>query len=36
LQREIMVRENKTRPTTWMVAHTGYITFARTMIGEKE
>jgi tRNA (adenine57-N1/adenine58-N1)-methyltransferase len=32
LQREIMVRENKTRPTTWMVAHTGYITFARTMI----
>lgn len=34
LQREIMVRENKTRPTTWMVAHTGYITFARTMIGE--
>lgn len=31
LQREIMVRENKTRPTTWMVAHTGYITFARTM-----
>ena len=34
LQREIMVRENKTRPTTWMVAHTGYITFARTMIGD--
>jgi len=34
LQREIMVRENKTRPTTWMVAHTGYITFARTMIAE--
>ncbi|MHA1951316.1 MAG: tRNA (adenine-N1)-methyltransferase [Candidatus Thorarchaeota archaeon] len=32
LQREIMVRENKTRPTTWMVAHTGYLTFARTMI----
>ena len=32
LQREIMVRENKTRPTTWMIAHTGYITFARTMI----
>ncbi len=30
-QREIMVRENKTRPTTWMVAHTGYMTFARTM-----
>ncbi len=29
LQREIMVRENKTRPTTWMVGHTGYITFAR-------
>jgi tRNA (adenine57-N1/adenine58-N1)-methyltransferase len=34
LQREIMVRENKTRPTTWMVAHTGYITVARTMIAE--
>ncbi len=31
LQREIMVRENKTRPTTWMVAHTGYMTFARSM-----
>lgn len=30
-QREIMVRENKTRPTTWMVGHTGYMTFARTM-----
>jgi tRNA (adenine57-N1/adenine58-N1)-methyltransferase len=36
LQREIMVRENKTRPTTWMVAHTGYITFARTMITDTE
>lgn len=32
LEREIMVRENKTRPTTWMVAHTGYMTFARTMV----
>jgi tRNA (adenine57-N1/adenine58-N1)-methyltransferase len=32
LQREIMVRENKTRPTTWMVGHTGYMTFARTMV----
>lgn len=31
LQREIMVREGKTRPTTWMIAHTGYMTFARTM-----
>ena len=31
LEREIMVRENKTRPTTWMVGHTGYITFARTL-----
>jgi len=30
LQREIMVRDNKTRPTTWMVGHTGYMTFART------
>ncbi|MFX0107716.1 MAG: tRNA (adenine-N1)-methyltransferase [Candidatus Hodarchaeota archaeon] len=29
LQREIMVREGKTRPTTWMVGHTGYMTFAR-------
>jgi tRNA (adenine57-N1/adenine58-N1)-methyltransferase len=36
LQREIMVRENKTRPTTWMVAHTGYITFARNMILEHQ
>lgn len=34
LQREIMVRENKTRPTTWMVGHTGYMTFARTMVVE--
>jgi len=34
-QREIMVRENKTRPTTWMVAHTGYMTFARTMTVEE-
>lgn len=34
LQREIMVRENKTRPTTWMVAHTGYMTFARSMAAE--
>jgi tRNA (adenine57-N1/adenine58-N1)-methyltransferase len=31
LQREIMVRENKTRPTTWMVGHTGYLTFARSI-----
>lgn len=31
LQREIMVRENKTRPTTWMIAHTCYLTFARTL-----
>ncbi len=35
LEREIMVRENKTRPTTWMVAHTGYMTFARTMTVEE-
>ncbi|MBN2227975.1 MAG: tRNA (adenine-N1)-methyltransferase [Candidatus Thorarchaeota archaeon] len=34
LEREIMVRENKTRPTTWMVAHTGYMTFARKMVEE--
>lgn len=34
LQREIMVRENKTRPTTWMVAHTGYLTFARALANE--
>ncbi|MHA1959656.1 MAG: tRNA (adenine-N1)-methyltransferase [Candidatus Thorarchaeota archaeon] len=33
-QREIMVRENKTRPTTWMIAHTGYLTFARTLAME--
>ena len=32
LEREIMVRENKTRPTTWMVGHTGYMTFARKMV----
>jgi tRNA (adenine57-N1/adenine58-N1)-methyltransferase len=31
LQREVMVRENKTRPTTWMVGHTGYMTFARSL-----
>lgn len=30
-QREIMVREGKTRPTTWMVGHTGYMTFARAL-----
>ena len=30
-QREIMVREGKTRPPTWMVGHTGYMTFARSM-----
>ena len=36
LQREIMVRENKTRPTTWMVAHTGYMTFARTMVEDNK
>ncbi|NHI89650.1 MAG: tRNA (adenine-N1)-methyltransferase [Candidatus Thorarchaeota archaeon] len=36
LEREIMVRENKTRPTTWMVAHTGYLTFARTMVVDDE
>ncbi|MHA1902697.1 MAG: tRNA (adenine-N1)-methyltransferase [Candidatus Thorarchaeota archaeon] len=34
LQREIMVRENKTRPTTWMVGHTGYMTFARKLAEE--
>ncbi len=34
LQREIMVREGKTRPTTWMVAHTGYMTFARALVVE--
>ncbi|TXT54935.1 MAG: tRNA (adenine(57)-N(1)/adenine(58)-N(1))-methyltransferase TrmI [Candidatus Thorarchaeota archaeon] len=35
MQREIMVRENKTRPTTWMVGHTGYMTFARTFAKEE-
>jgi len=34
LQREIMVREGKTRPTTWMVGHTGYMTFARALFTE--
>ncbi len=34
LQREIMVREGKTRPPTWMVGHTGYMTFARNMADE--
>jgi tRNA (adenine57-N1/adenine58-N1)-methyltransferase len=29
LQREIRVKPNATRPKTWMVAHTGYMTFAR-------
>ncbi len=32
LEREILVREGKTRPTTWMVGHTGYMTFARSLI----
>ncbi|NWF96905.1 MAG: tRNA (adenine-N1)-methyltransferase [Candidatus Thorarchaeota archaeon] len=31
MEREILVREGKTRPTTWMVGHTGYMTFARAM-----
>ncbi|MHA1909637.1 MAG: tRNA (adenine-N1)-methyltransferase [Candidatus Thorarchaeota archaeon] len=35
LKREIMVREGKTRPTTWMVGHTGYMTFARTLAVEE-
>lgn len=35
LEREIMVREGKTRPTTWMIAHTGYITFARALANEE-
>lgn len=35
LEREIMVREGKTRPTTWMVAHTGYMTFARALADEE-
>ena len=34
LEREIMVREGKTRPVTWMVAHTGYMIFARKQIKE--
>lgn len=29
LQREIRVKPNATRPKTWMIAHTGYLTFAR-------
>jgi tRNA (adenine57-N1/adenine58-N1)-methyltransferase catalytic subunit len=28
-QREILVREGKTRPKTWMVGHTGYLSFGR-------
>ncbi len=32
LEREIMVREGKTRPVTWMVAHTGFMIFARKQI----
>ncbi len=35
LMREIMVRENKTRPTTWMVGHTGYMTFARSLANDE-
>ncbi|MFW9849548.1 MAG: tRNA (adenine-N1)-methyltransferase [Candidatus Thorarchaeota archaeon] len=35
LKREIMVREGKTRPPTWMVGHTGYMTFARAMADEE-
>jgi tRNA (adenine57-N1/adenine58-N1)-methyltransferase len=29
LMRKILVREGKTRPETFMVGHTGYLTFAR-------
>lgn len=32
LQREIRVKENATRPKTWMVGHTGYLTFARKLL----
>lgn len=35
LRREIMVREGKTRPTTWMVGHTGYMTFARALASDQ-
>jgi tRNA (adenine57-N1/adenine58-N1)-methyltransferase len=35
LKREIMVREGKTRPPTWMVGHTGYMTFARSLADEE-
>ena len=29
IKRKIIVKENATRPTTRMVGHTGYLTFAR-------
>jgi tRNA (adenine57-N1/adenine58-N1)-methyltransferase len=32
LIREILVREDKTRPTTFMVGHTGYMSFARKIL----
>ncbi|WXG43377.1 MAG: tRNA (adenine-N1)-methyltransferase [Promethearchaeati archaeon SRVP18_Atabeyarchaeia-1] len=32
LVRKILVREGKTRPETFMVGHTGYITFARKLL----
>jgi len=35
LTRRILVREGKTRPETSMIAHTGYITFARKIILNK-
>lgn len=35
MQRELLVREGKTRPKTWMVGHTGYLTFGRKLASGK-
>lgn len=35
LQRELLVREGKTRPKTWMVGHTGYLTFGRSFASDE-
>lgn len=35
LQREILVREGKTRPKTWMVGHTGYLSFGRKLASDE-
>jgi tRNA (adenine57-N1/adenine58-N1)-methyltransferase len=35
LQRELLVREGKTRPKTWMIGHTGYLSFGRKLASDE-